>query len=207
MFYNNILIKGVIMNLADYAKPFSYETNSKIGVLVIHGFTSTTSSVLYLGEQLRDAGFNVELPSLSGHGTTWQDLNRVKYQDWINDVEEALNKLKKRASKIFVAGLSMGGPLALYLAQNHPELLGIILINHALFLKRDWRLPLLPIMRFIIPYDKDPVGGDIKDPKSKEMVYDKATGTDTLKYILLFGDGSYINKGDVKLNVDSLYNQ
>ncbi|MCK4797461.1 MAG: alpha/beta fold hydrolase [Spirochaetes bacterium] len=161
------------MNLAEYAKPISFKSNSDIGILLIHGFTSTTSSVFYVGEKLYKAGFNVEAPSLSGHGTTWQELNKVKYQDWINDVETAFENLKKRASRIFVVGFSMGGTLALYLAENYPEFLGIILINHALFLKKDWRLPFLPIMRFFLPYDKA-VAGDIKDPAVKEMAYKKS---------------------------------
>ena len=159
------------MELMKGAEPFSFENESDIGVLVLQGFTGTTSSVIYLGECLAKAGFNVEGPRLSGHGTKWQDLNNVKYEDWIGDVEKALEKLKKRASKIFVSGLSMGGTLSLYLAETHPEIKGVIPINNAI-LFHDPRISLLPILKYFIS-STPAIGSDIKDPSQKEIAYDR----------------------------------
>ncbi len=159
------------MGLMKGAEPFSFESESKVGVVVIQGFTGTTSSVRYWGRCLSDAGFNVEGPRLSGHGTKWQDLNEVKYTDWINDVEKALERLKRRAEKIFVAGLSMGGTLALYLAENHPDLKGVLLVNHAIDL-HDPRIPFLGILKYFIK-STPAIGSDIKDPNQKEIAYDR----------------------------------
>ena len=97
------------MNLSKYHQPFSHTAKSEVGILVIHGITSTTSSMQHLAEQFAKADFNVELPGLSGHGTKWQDMNSVKYEDWIQDLEIALSKLKQRCTKIFLCGLSLGG--------------------------------------------------------------------------------------------------
>lgn len=159
------------MELMKGAEPFSFEKDSDVGILVLQGFTGTTSSVTYLGECLAKAGFNVEGPRLTGHGTKWQDLNNVKYTDWISDVENALEKLKKRSKKIFVAGLSMGGTLSLCLAENHPDIMGIILVNHAILL-HDSRIPLLPILKYFIS-STPAIGSDIKDPTKKEIAYDR----------------------------------
>ncbi len=153
------------------AEPFSFSSSSKTGILVIHGYTGTTSSVLPLAQHLADKGFNIEAPCLAGHGTQWPDLNMTGRKEWITNIETSLAKLRIRCKDIFVSGLSVGGLLALYLAENHPELKGTILINPALFYK-DPRLFLLPVLRFLMPA-AEAVKSDIKDPNQKEIGYDK----------------------------------
>ncbi len=145
---------GITMELAKYHQPFSHATKSEVGVLVIHGITSTTSSMKYLAEQFANADYNVELPGLAGHGTKWQDMNSIKYSDWVNDLEIALSKLKDRSTKIFLCGLSLGGGLALYLAGKHPEIAGTILINHASKFRNPmlWFAPIIKI--FVIFFAK-----------------------------------------------------
>ncbi len=159
------------MNLAKYHQPFSNITKSEVGILVIHGLTSTTSSMKFLAEQFTDAGYNVELPRLSGHGTKWQDMNSTKYTDWINDVEKGLKKLQERCSKTFLCGLSLGGELALYLTGKHPEVAGTILINHTSKFTNPkfWFVPLLTNFIRSVPA----IASDIKDPNSKEFAYDR----------------------------------
>lgn len=159
------------MDLAKYHKQFSHDAKSEIGILVIHGITSTTSSMQFLADKFAQAGFNVELPGLIGHGTKWQDMNKIKYQDWIEDLETALKKLQQRCSRIFLCGLSLGGGLALYLAAHHPELTGLVLINHASKFT-DPKFWFVPIMKFFVK-SVPAVASDIKDPNSKEIAYDR----------------------------------
>lgn len=161
----------VNMDLKKHHQPFSNITKNEIGILVIHGLTSTTSSMKYLAGQFADAGYNVELPRLSGHGTIWQDMNYTKYTDWINDVEKALEKLQERCSKIFLCGLSLGGELALYLTGRHPEIAGTILINHTSKFTNPkfWLVPFLTKFIRSVPA----IASDIKDPNSKEFAYDR----------------------------------
>ena len=159
------------MDLSKYHQPFSHITESEVGVIVIHGLTSTTSSMKFLAEQFADAGYNIELPRLSGHGTKWQDMNSVKYTDWIDDLERALKKLQERCSKIFLCGLSLGGELALYLTGKHPEIAGTILINHtSKFINpKFWLVPFLNKFIRSVPA----IASDIKDPDFKEFAYDR----------------------------------
>ena len=159
------------MDLTKYHHPFSHTSKSEVGVLVIHGLTSTTSSMEYLARQFADAGYNVELPQLAGHGTKWQDMNSVKYTDWVNDLEKALKKLQERCSKIFLCGLSLGGELALYLTGKHPEIAGTILINHTSKFTNP-KFWFVPILKKIMP-STPAVASDIKDPNSKEIAYDR----------------------------------
>ncbi|MFO7896052.1 MAG: alpha/beta fold hydrolase [Candidatus Cloacimonadales bacterium] len=157
------------MDFSKYHQPFSHKTDRKIAVLVIHGFTSTTSSMLPIAHYFADQGLNVELPTLSGHGSKWQDLNEVSYLDWVEDLERAYQKLQKRAEEIYLCGLSLGGGLALYLANKHPEISGLILINHACVFT-DPSLWFVPIIKKFLPSVKA-IASDIADPSQKEIAY------------------------------------
>ncbi len=152
-------------------EPFSFDNGSKIGILLSQGFTGSTSSVIYLGRKLSEAGFNVEGPRLSGHGTRWEDIIGVRYTDWISDVENAYVKLKKNSDIIFTAGLSMGGTLALRLAEIHPEIRGIITVNHSLFAACELA-PLLPVLKVFLK-SADAISSDLKDKNVREISYNR----------------------------------
>jgi len=170
------------MNLAKHNETISHKGTGDAGVLLIHGITSTTSSMQYLAEKFMEAGYHVELPSLPGHGTVWQDLNRVTYQDWLAELDKALTKLQNRCDKVFICGLSLGGALALRLAQLHPETDGMILINHACKFQHP-KFWFVPIMRYFIP-STPAVASDIKDPSQTEIAY-KQTPTKAVYQMLL----------------------
>ncbi|WP_033829473.1 alpha/beta hydrolase [Bacillus andreraoultii] len=152
------------------AEEFLYKGN-EIGVLVIHGFTGSTQSVHYIGKRLADNGFTVYGPRLTGHGTHPEDMEMASFQDWIRDVEASLIKLKETCTSIFVAGLSMGGTLALYLAERHPELKGVIPINAAIHLPnlhQNYRNLRNSGLRFA-----EGIGSDIKKEGVQELAYSK----------------------------------
>ena len=159
------------MDLKEFNQPYSHMGNKDIGVLLIHGFTSTTSGMMFLAQQFSEAGFHVELPSLPGHGTTWQNLNKTSYKDWVAELQKSLQILQSRTSNIYVCGLSLGGALALRIAQLHPEISGIVLINNACKFTHP-KFWFVPIIRFFIP-STPAIASDIKDPEEKEIAYDR----------------------------------
>src|SRR3546814_20256744 len=84
------------------------------------------------GRFLAERGYAVEVPLLPGHGTTWQDMNTTNWDDWYGEIERVFAKLVEENDKVVVAGLSMGGALALRLAAHHPESVhGLMLVNPA----------------------------------------------------------------------------
>jgi carboxylesterase len=101
------------------------------GALCIHGFTGNPTSMRPVAEAFAAAGFAVELPRLPGHGTTVDDMLATSWDDWSAEAEAAYQRIATRASKVVVAGLSMGGTLTVWLAENHPEIAGIVAINAA----------------------------------------------------------------------------
>jgi carboxylesterase len=137
------------------------------GVLIIHGFTGSTQSMRPLGYGLHEKGYTVSLPCLTGHGTTPEEMAKASYKDWINDVETAYKELSKKVEKVYVAGLSMGGGLTLYLAENFP-VKAIATINAATkYLPKFDQLFQDPNMPDFIPG----IGSDIKKEGIVEWAY------------------------------------
>ena len=95
------------MPLLPDAEPF-YADGGDVGVLVIHGFTGTPKSMKPWAEYLAEAGYTVSLPRLPGHGTSWQEMNKTRWEDWYGEVRRELDDLQKRCGSTFVMGLSMG---------------------------------------------------------------------------------------------------
>lgn len=104
-----------------------YWKASPVGVLLLHGFTATTTEVRPLARYLHDKGLTVAAPLLPGHGTSPEDLNRQKWQAWVDAADDAYQGLCMTCDTIFVGGLSMGGLLTLYLASRYQEIAGIML--------------------------------------------------------------------------------
>lgn len=93
------------------AEPFRFDSEGGPAVLVLHGFTGSPQSMLYLGEQLNSRfGFSVRGPRLAGHGTSPDDMADTGYLDWLGTAEDALHEMAAEHGKVFVTGLSMGEP-------------------------------------------------------------------------------------------------
>lgn len=118
-------ISKLIDHLANYVPievPLPVPPRRKrIGVLLLHGFTSHLDTVSGLVPHLEEAGIPYVMPILRGHGTRYQDLRGVTARDWYVDAERSLIRLWNFVDRIVVVGLSMGGLLALDLAMRHPD--------------------------------------------------------------------------------------
>ena len=141
-----------------------------IGVLLVHGFTSTPDSMRGWAESLAARGYAVEVPRLPGHGTTWQDMNRTRWEDWYAEVDRTFTQMRARTEAVVVGGLSMGGGLALRLAADRPdEVAGVALVNPAVNIDRK-DVKLLPVLKYVVPAFP-PIANDIKKPGEVEHAY------------------------------------
>jgi carboxylesterase len=86
------------------------------GCLLLHGFTGSPMEMAPLAEALARDGFTVHAARLAGHGTSPEDLARTTWRDWVASARRALEALRGRCRSVAVAGLSMGGAIALHLA-------------------------------------------------------------------------------------------
>ncbi len=153
------------------AEPFSHD-GSDVAVLLCHGFTGTPQSLRGWAEHLATEGFTVRLPRLPGHGTSWPEMNRTRWPDWYAAVETELVDLARDHRCVVVGGLSMGGALALRLAQQHPDLVaGLVLVNPAVKLT-DPRLRAVPLLRHVLGSTPG-IASDIRKAGTTELAYDR----------------------------------
>ena len=157
-------------NLIPGAEPGSWAGGPN-GALVLHGFTGNPQSMRPLAEAFAAAGFTVEMPLLPGHGTVVTDMIPTRWEDWSGAAEAAYTELASRCEKVVVAGLSMGGTITCWLAANHPEIAGIVVVNPAVEPPAESFLDIfqgsLDAGLEVIPG----IGSDVADPDVKELAY------------------------------------
>ena len=143
-----------------------------VGALVLHGFCGSPVSVRPWAEHLAAAGLSVSVPRLPGHGTRWQDANRTLWQDWFAEAQRSFVELQQRCDEVFVLGLSVGGCLALRLAETRATAVrGLVLVNPSLS-TRDRRARFSGVISKVLPSTPGIVD-DIALPGVTEGGYDR----------------------------------
>lgn len=155
------------------AAPYAGGPQDGPPVLVLHGFSGSPRSMRPWAEHLAAHGFRVELPRLPGHGTSWRELNVTGWTDWYAAAERALLDLADATGRpVGVGGLSMGGALALQLAQQHPDVVrGLVLVNPVINIL-DPRIRVLRVLRLLTP-SLGGIAGDVAKPGADEGGYDR----------------------------------
>ena len=153
------------------AEPFSFE-GGPTGILLLHGFTGNPSSLRPWGTWLAEKGYTVACPRLPGHGTTWQDLNTRKAQEWADAVELGFHEIAAERDEVFIVALSFGASLAFDLAARYPEEVGGIVTMAGMVFNKDPRRFASPVIKRLVRSIPG-VGNDIADPKGREIVYDR----------------------------------
>jgi carboxylesterase len=149
---------------------------SRIGVMLVHGFTGSPVSLRPLAELLAKRGFSVELPRLPGHGTTWREMIPTRYDDWRAEVVRKAKELGSRTERVVLVGLSMGGTLALDVASSGDiEPAGVVTINAQILDRKGIVVKLGPWLEKIFPVVPAKAAGlrsnDIAKPGVGEAAY------------------------------------
>jgi carboxylesterase len=152
--------------------------NGRVGVLLIHGLGGTPVELRFIAQSLARAGYTVYCCQLAGHCGTPEELRRSSWREWCASVEAAHDKLSQHCDVILAGGLSMGGILALHLAQSRPSRVHGLLL-YAPTLKLDgWSMPWhsvflqyvrpLPIRLELELTEREPYG--LKDERVRRLV-------------------------------------
>lgn len=162
------------MQIIEGAEPFNSAGHGEladIGVLLVHGITSSPQMLRPVAERLAEQGYAVSAPLLPGHGTSWQDMAHTKYADWLGTVVHAAEELRRGHRAVVAFGVSMGGALIIDVAARRPDLIdGLALVNPA-FAATDWRLKVIPVLKGVIPAAPG-IGDDIRRPgEPRELAY------------------------------------
>ncbi|WP_245822720.1 alpha/beta hydrolase [Brachybacterium avium] len=140
-------------------------------MLLCHGFTGSPQSMRPWAEDHAARGWEVDLPLLPGHATSERELAATHWQDWYECVRDAALALARENGPIAVGGLSMGGALALALAED-PELRGriaaVVAVNPGMTLPAAANMAELiaPVVRTL-----PGIGSDIARGGAREEAY------------------------------------
>jgi carboxylesterase len=136
-----------------------------IGILLIHGFTGSPPKMRRIGDYLRERGLSVSAPLLPGHGTSVEQMNRCRWSDWTEHVDQALADLRSHCETVFVGGFSMGSVLTLYRAAHH-DLPGAILYSPAIKVTNPL-VHLAPLLKYVIPRVAKSGESNYTDPEAE----------------------------------------
>ncbi len=126
------------------AEPFEFDAGPP-ACLLLHGFQASPQVFRELGRRLAEAGISSRAPLLPGHGTTVADFARSRAADWAAAGERTYDEMCARYGRdqVFVVGFSMGGTVALDLAERRP-VRGLVLMAPFLRVTRKWYYPMRP---------------------------------------------------------------
>lgn len=108
-------------------------------IVFFHGYSSSPQQFRSLGERFFQLGYNVLIPLLPHHGQAdrkLDNLSRIRAEELRDCADTGVDIAAGLGDKIFVGGLSAGGVLAAWVAENRTEVSRVLLIAPALVLGR-----------------------------------------------------------------------
>ncbi|MEE8558848.1 MAG: alpha/beta fold hydrolase [Myxococcota bacterium] len=133
-------------------------------VLCLHGLTGTPYEIRPPAEALASVGFACVGPLLPGHGEPVERLAATAPEEWVEAVLRAFDELQSTHPRVYVAGLSLGGLLALLLGARR-AVAGLLVLAAPIRLR--------PLARFAVPLlapilHSLPKRPGIRDPEARE---------------------------------------
>ncbi|MEM7108417.1 MAG: alpha/beta fold hydrolase [Bacteroidota bacterium] len=109
----------------------SIPQKTEYSIVYLHGFSASQEEGDPIHEELAARyGCNLFLPRLAGHGLIEEEaMLDLKAEDLVQSAYEAIAVGKQLGEKVILLTTSTGGTLGLYLAQNDPEIAGILLYS------------------------------------------------------------------------------
>jgi carboxylesterase len=93
--------------------------NGTVAAVLSHGLGASPFEVKGLAEYLAARNIAVYAVRLDGHGTSIEHLSKTKWEDWYESFVNEYEIARSSHQKVFVGGMSLGGELALRVAEEN----------------------------------------------------------------------------------------
>ncbi len=144
------------LNPVGRAQFFTHDRRTDRAVVLFHGYTNCPQQFKRLGEQLQQRGYNVWIPRAPGHGLTNRLTDAhaaIKAEGLIAAASSAIDIAQGLGAEVRVMGLSMGGLMTTWVAQNRSDVVRAVSIAQASGFKalpKAWT-PLIRRIVLIVP--------------------------------------------------------
>ena len=128
-------------------QPYFKDMKSKVGVLLIHGYTATPENYIPLCKAIEEKGYTVYASLVAGHGLDENYLNTASYVDWYNSIKYGYLAISEACEKVIVIGESAGALLTLLVA-NYNRVDKVMLFSPAFRTKNKY-FPFLKYLHFL----------------------------------------------------------
>jgi len=165
---------------------YSHGGRTDAVVVLIHGLSNSPRQFQEMGEQLYMAGYNVYIPRMPYHGLASHDvseLSRIRVNDLVGYADESVDIAAGLGDRVIVAGLSGGGSVVAWVAQNRGDVDKAVLIAPLVGIKQ---LPGFANGLFVNLFTRLP-GIDMASPSEpeREHVYRGQSSRGVAEYLLL----------------------
>jgi len=144
---------------------FDLPGSGRAAALCLHGLTGTPYEVRPLAEAISAAGIRAVGPALPGHNETPERLAATSHTEWLEAARSEFQRLREGYESVFIVGMSMGGLLALALAEEGP-VDALVVIGTPLVLPNPFAW-LVPLVKYLRPMPRKAQGSDIRDPAAR----------------------------------------
>lgn len=148
--------------------------DAETACLLIHGFSGNPAEMRELGEALAAHGLRVYGMLVAGHSGDPEALIRSGRRQWLASATEGLAQLSQY-QRVFIAGLSMGGVLALRLAMRYPaRIAGVIALSTPTRFTGGWQVKVVPLARYFVRWFYPLANLNFNNPKVQAEVLKQA---------------------------------
>lgn len=113
------------LNPVCYTSTLTHGEKTENVIVLFHGFTSCPKQMAVLGEQLYDHGYNVLIPLQPHHGELDRinnTTNQISSEELAAFAMESVDIARGLGDNVTVAGISGGGALSVWLAQERDDI-------------------------------------------------------------------------------------
>ena len=141
-------------------------SSQDIVCLLVHGLNGIRYDFDEIAQVLRDHGYATNQLLLPGHEVQAREARQYGWNDWAESLQRRYEDLQARHARVVVIGHSMGGTLALNLAEREPRVTALVTLCAPTNLHAS--LPhIVRFGRYILPY-LPIMSEDISDPNERQ---------------------------------------